>query len=1001
MVVAGPGTGKTQIIAARTANIILKTGVNPSSIFITTFTEAGVIAIKERLLKFIGRDSYKVYVSTIHSFASDVIATFPEKFIEEKSGRSIDEIDGLQILKGILENGIKEGKIEYLRANGDDIFYLRDIKKNIDKLKQEAINPSQFQIVIEEQKSIYDEKLEKLKTNKRIRDLEKRTAKDKEIYDTHIWKLSELNLLYKAYQKYLREHELFDYNDMIQFVVEKFRADESLRSYYAEKFLYIMLNEYQDTNNAQNEIIEHICSVSQEVPNIMVVGDDDQSIYRFQGANIENMLGFSVRQKDVKIIVLEDNYRSTQAILDTATSLISNNSERLVWKISGLEKKLISHTKTGLEKERPVLKWPSFILYASDITEKVWVTREIKNLLAGWVSPQEIAIIVRGNREVEEWSEFLKSEWLEVESKVKTNILNSPYIQVLLDFISLVINPYTSEEKLIGLLRSSLIDVDNIDILKITRHLYQTNYVRKDKIVLFKALISKSILENIELSNPWKIEQFTLLISELQSKIESTSFGEFFNLCVESLGLIEHIEKNGSFDDLQDVYTLFNRIKDFGNIHPNYTIEKFLEKINLYISYSYPISRQFLLPHNSGVQILTSHGSKWLEYEAVFIPGLYSGNWEGKKLIEKIKLPNTIIGDGLQDREEKDESQMEEDRRLFFVALTRAKKHLFLSSPRIQDGKMKIISEFIEEVKSDIEMLENNEVSERELESSLKKLLTPNRFHTSREEELNYIWEFLKNYRLSVSDLNSFLEDPKIWLHRSVFKYPFVENEATIFWSIYHKTLEYFYKDYKKTGKWWAKKDLSDKFGALLAKEILTEVQRERLDKKWREWLEGYYDFYQNSFQEPFFVEYDFRPKNVIFDGIPLTGKIDKIVRITDTEAPLFSREEVAIVDYKTGAIKYRGEIKWIDKEGNTLPWYEKGKYFRQLLFYKLLSEEDKEFSSHYEVKKLMLDFAEWRGGKYSIADIDFSEEEYETFKILIKESWQKISSLDFWREIL
>jgi DNA helicase II / ATP-dependent DNA helicase PcrA len=221
------------------------------------------------------------------------------------------------------------------------MFYLRDIKKNIDKLKQEAINPTQFQIVIEDQQTIYNEKLEELKTNKRIKDLEKRTVKDKETYDTHIGKLKELNLLYKTYQKYLRENELYDFNDMIQFVVEKFRSDESLRSYYAEKFLYIMLDEYQDTNNAQNEIIEHICSPFGKTglekerpvlnpPNIMVVGDDDQSIYRFQGANIENMLGFSVRQKDAKIIVLEDNYRSTQTILDTATSLISNNSERLV-----------------------------------------------------------------------------------------------------------------------------------------------------------------------------------------------------------------------------------------------------------------------------------------------------------------------------------------------------------------------------------------------------------------------------------------------------------------------------------------------------------------------------------------------------------------------------------------------------------------------------------------------------------------------------------------------
>lgn len=162
------------------------------------------------------------------------------------------------------------------------MFYLRDIKRTIDKLKQEAVSPARFALLIQNQEKIYAQKLEDLKTNKRIRDLEKRTAKDKAGYDTHIQKLRELLLVYRAYQKVLQEREVYDFNDMIQFVVEKFRQDEELRYHYAEKFQYIMLDEYQDTNNAQNEIISLILSVSVDAPNIMVVGDDDQSIYRFQ-----------------------------------------------------------------------------------------------------------------------------------------------------------------------------------------------------------------------------------------------------------------------------------------------------------------------------------------------------------------------------------------------------------------------------------------------------------------------------------------------------------------------------------------------------------------------------------------------------------------------------------------------------------------------------------------------------------------------------------------------
>ncbi|MCD5380907.1 UvrD-helicase domain-containing protein, partial [Candidatus Gracilibacteria bacterium] len=171
MVVAGPGTGKTQIIGMRTANIILKGGVNPENILITTFTEAGVIAIKKRLTKFIGSDAYKVKVATIHSFSQDIITSYPEKFAEYKALKTIDDIESLQALTTILDNNIKSNNIEHLFTAFDRYLYLRDIKDRIGKLKGEGINPDKFDIIIADQRKDYDQKLEDLKSNKRIRDL--------------------------------------------------------------------------------------------------------------------------------------------------------------------------------------------------------------------------------------------------------------------------------------------------------------------------------------------------------------------------------------------------------------------------------------------------------------------------------------------------------------------------------------------------------------------------------------------------------------------------------------------------------------------------------------------------------------------------------------------------------------------------------------------------------------------------------------------------------------
>lgn len=184
--------------------------------------------------------------------------------------------------------------------------------------------------------------LEEKRNNKRIKNIQKY----EEEHEKKIGKLREVLYIYKLYQEYLRKNQLYDFNDMINFVLEKFREDDDLRYFYAEKYQYIMLDEYQDTNNPQNEIIDIILSVQKELEsgteNIMVVGDDDQSIYRFQGANIENMLDFTTKYPQSTIIVLEKNYRSTQAILDAAKSLIENNKQRLIHRIGNLEKNIVS-----------------------------------------------------------------------------------------------------------------------------------------------------------------------------------------------------------------------------------------------------------------------------------------------------------------------------------------------------------------------------------------------------------------------------------------------------------------------------------------------------------------------------------------------------------------------------------------------------------------------------------------------------------------------------------
>lgn len=992
MVVAGPWTWKTQIIALRTANILQKAQVNPWNILITTFTEAWVIAIKKRLWDFLWANWYKVYVSTIHSFCQDVISTFSEKFLEYKAWTPIDDVDSLEILKNILDNLISEKKLVTLTNDFDKYLYLRDIKSRIWNLKQEWINVQKLTLLIKEQSQKYAEELSEIKPTLKKYETTKQTQ------EKHILKLQELALVYEEYNNFLRNNSKYDFSDMINFVLEKFKNDEELRYFYAEKFQYIMLDEFQDTNNAQNEIIDLILSVNQDKPNIMVVWDDDQSIYRFQWANIENMLDFSTKYQDTKVIVLKNNYRSTQNILDLCTNLIDNNEQRLSKKIPWLQKVLVSSNP----KFNTLTNSVKFFTPNTLELEKAYLLQEITKKIDDWVSKSEIAIIVRSNKEVEELSYFFEQNKIDVVSKQNTDILKNEYVIFILKFLKCLKDPYFKDEFFIDICRNSILWLNQIDIFKINRYLYNKNYTKKFKVSFFDNLLELENISDLELSTKDEIIDFRQRFLSLEQKLEELNFIEFFNYFLESFNILTYIEKNWTFDDIEDIYTLFNKIKDFTKIDKEFNLTKFLSKIELYQTYNYSIARQILKSQKDWINILTSHSSKGLEYEVVFVSGLYTWNWDNKRVIDKLKLPVWIAWNWLQNEVD----PIEEERRLFFVACSRAKKELYLSFPLSIDAKVKLASVFISEIKWNIEELtlesqKLNEVLNVWILSELKPKL-----YKYENAEFDYIKEFFESYKLSPTDLNVFLEDPKKFLNNVIFKYPFVDNEATIFWKVYHRVLELFYSRYKENKKLDDESYLTFTFKVLLEKEVLTPDSFEKLLEKWITWLKGFYELYKNNHRQVLATEYNFRPKWLSFNWVPLTWKIDKIELLWDFSSSsenlwqmAFFKESVALVDYKTWRVKSIWEIKWIDKFWNKKAW--EWNYFRQLMFYKLLCELDYEFSSKYDIWSLALDFVEWKEGNYKYIEVDYTSEDYEYFKEELVQSWAKMTDINFWKELL
>lgn len=970
MVVAGPWTGKTQIIWMRTANILLNTDTNPENILITTFTDAWVIAIKERLQRFIWNEAYKVNVVTIHWFCEDVIKTFPEKFSYYKASTPIDEVEWLELLKWLLWELIEKNKIEHLKTDMDDFYYLRTIYSRISTLKREWISDIKLKLATKKQAEIYTEELSEIKPTLKKYEL---TRKKQE---KHIWKLKELQLIFKEYNALLRQKEYYDFNDMINFVLEQFGKDEDLKYYYAEKFQFIMLDEYQDTNNAQNEIVEAILSLSvDENPNILVVWDDDQSIYRFQGANIENMLSFTTKYPNPEIIVLDKNYRSNQEILDLSKSVIENNLERISSWNSQINKVLTAKNKT-LENIKPKL-----IRASSPIEEKTFVIEKVKKLLkSDKINPEDIAIICRSNKEVEDWTNFFAQNDFIVNSKKKTNILNNNYVEFLINFLEIIKEPFIDSEKLVNLLLTESIDFDNIDVLKINNYIYKKSF-KDQKISFFEVISNESFLDEIDWLNREKIKIFLEKISNFNKLLNENTFVDYVRKVFLGLGLWNHIEKEWTFEDLLDMFTLLNKIQKYNNLDRDFNTEKFLRKINLFREYNIAINRENIKKEISWINIMTSHSSKGLEFKTVFLVWVITSTWESKRNIDTLKLPKTLSSDNLASLEENKE---EEERRLFFVAVTRAETRLYLSFSKQDEGKLLLPSSFINEAleNTDEIIFEPESLYEIIENASENKLIKPT------QSEFDYIENFFENYKLSASHLNSFLNDPKDFLIKYVYRVPFEVNNAMIFWRVYHKALELFFIDYKNNKKLPSKESLILTFERLLSKELLTQKDEETLLEKWRTWLAWYYDRANFTAREIFALEHDFWVKNIMFDNeIPITWKVDKIEFIWE------DKNNVALVDYKTWKTKSINEIKWFVGRKDA-------GYFRQLLFYKILFELDNEVNK-YKIWELALDFIEWKDDKYKYVSVEYSEEELEELKQTIKEVYNQMTDINFWKQLL
>jgi DNA helicase-2/ATP-dependent DNA helicase PcrA len=1000
LVVAGPGTGKTQVLALRIANILDKTDAKSSDILCLTFTESGVNAMRKRLQKLIGTESYYINISTFHGFCNDVIQTFPDKFAFKEDLLELDDLNRVKILREIIDE--LSGAEYKLIPFSDKYRNQGSIIRSIQTLKREGVFVENFEEIIKDHLAF-------LENNKEIN---KRTGKPKTSWTTEYstaGKNLELVEFYRKYNEKLQEKGFYDYEDMILFVINKFKEDSELLGYYQEKFLYILVDEYQDTNGAQNEILKLLGSFDSS-PNIFAVGDDDQAIYRFQGANVENMLFFEKQFENVQTIVIDFNYRSSQLILDASDSLIAKNDERLVNLKPQLTKKLKAATSTPNNKIK-VLE------FNDDEAERRFLAEKIKELNSSGVNYSDIAVLFRKNSDGEVLSEYLVKEGIPIKLISGSNVLDELRVNQFINLLKIILYEDIKRDEILSqVLFFDFLNLPELDAFKIVRYYYDKNRLElkdtfgsKEKYLkssLLEFILNEEEMNNLRLTNlevvkgfadkvlEWKKDSSNLSLAQLVTKVAGES--EFLNTVYSSKSNVEDINSVNTFLEYINILNRQNR---------NLTLKDFLDDLNLIIQNGINIAEKELDTGKSGVHLMTAHKAKGLEFPIVFIVNFYDKHWGEGGGRDVIKLPKSIfnLGDSqAPNSSDKDSKyiEIEDERRLVFVALTRAKENIFITSakqyPSGNSFKETNMCKFLYEIDSKfIEWQDTSKFDVFDLEV-IKKQALHNTARVISDGEKELLNHCLKDFKLSPSALKIYLECPLKFKYECLIQVPLISGRDEIMGTCIHYTLE----KYMKSLMQGEKVDLeyvSNLYAKRLRSELLGQRDYDETLNEGRALLERYLEFYGDSITPPLFTEYKFNNlclEGADFEPIPLIGKIDKIEALDENNRPLSPRE-VKIVDYKVSRPQSENQIKGLTKDSD-------GNYFRQLTFYKFLSDLDPNFkpspsSPKYQVNLAELDFIkpDYKGNLVKRA-FQITNQDIETLKTLIIDVMSKIRNFEF-----
>lgn len=988
MVIAGPGTGKTEVLAMRIAALLRSEAqVSPSEVLCLTYTDDASQSMRNRLLDIIGIEANQVQIHTFHAFCNQVIQQNREYFSYGELTPA-EELDRIEIVYEILHELPEGHKLRRLGSNPySDIYRLLHL---FSMMKEEHITVSMLHEAI-------DQEIEELPNREEM--IYQRNTKRNKKGDLKVEELAKqvdklettraAAELLDTFQEKMAARGLYDFSDMILWVIQAFEQHPELLMQYQEKCQYILVDEFQDTNGAQNEVLKQLLSYW-DVPNVFVVGDDDQSVFEFQGARIENIVEFQRRYKDsIRMILLTENYRSSPPILEWAAKAIEHNQSRLIKQLPelGLDKAIRSaHPRFADPDSCPQ---PRVVEYSALAMEEADLVLKIEALLRQKVSPRDIAVIYAQHKQADRILDLMDKRGIPYFVKRPAHLLDIPLVKQLLNLFEYLKQeldqPFSGEPMLYQLLHSPFLQVPPGDIARIALYKLLRNKGRNvpdPRMETWRTCISDKLnLISLDLENPEALIRIGTNLDNWLQAVGMLPLPALMEKIVQESGIMGYIlsEKDRLYQ-LEVLQSFYDFVLDQVEKNPGISLEGFLDRVDKHRSMKLRIPVQRIFSQRDGVQFFTAHASKGNEFEYVFLIGLTNNFWEAKRagntrftIPSRLSLSSDHQGSG----------PIEVARRLFYVAITRAKKHLQISYTQDLSGTGKKAqrSVFVDEVCDPMDR-EKGEVEEEAMLEYLETALQPRQGPQIELAHGRYIEEALSKFRMSTTALSLYLRCPLSFYYERVLRVPRVENDALVYGIAVHVALKFMVERRSAHhGEFPPLDEVLGRFYLELGrrKRALTPDQYERRREKGTLEISEYYKEVQGHIPAKVEVEKSFHLK---WKGeIPLTGEIDRLD---------FYEGYCRIIDYKTGNPEKKN-IKPPDPEREELG----SDLWRQMAFYKLLVENSPE--SYPEVQGGQFEFLQRnKDGSYHRPQANLTAEDVRSLGEQVETAYRQIMNQEF-----